>query len=134
MTEKLFKSYWLILLVFMGCSRGIKPENRPEENDLQRTIPPKKYYNLEAIDLNIEAKDNLYFEFNSRKFTKQGALYLSEDLMVYQTTAGKWQATVIGKGGINSHLKISTGQDFLQEVGISTTQEVFGYQDELGKE
>jgi hypothetical protein len=135
MTKKLFKIYWLVLVLFVGCRCGTMPGN----NVLQKTptepqIESQKYYNLEVIDLDIEAKDNLSFEFNDKSLIKEGDLYLSEDLMVYLTKEDKWQATVVGKGGINSRLKISAGQNLLKEVGITTTNEVFGYQDELGKE
>ncbi len=124
--------FLLLLLVFIGCKCG----NISEEVDVLQTTPiqPKTYYNLEAIDLGINSKRDLSFEFNDKQLAKEGDLYLSEELMVYQTKEEKWYATVIGRGSISSNLKVSHHGNLVQEVSISTTPEVFGYRDELGKE
>lgn len=129
MERSSFNCFLLLLLVFIGCECG-------KEVDVLQTTPiqPKTYYNLETIDLGINSKRDLSFEFNDKQLAKEGDLYLSEDLMVYETKEGKWYATVIGKGGISSNLKISHHGNLVQAVSISTTPEVFGYQDELGKE
>jgi len=131
MKENLCKSYWLTLLLLTGCSCDAPNSGN---NDLEPPAQQKKYYNLEAIDLGIEANGELSFVYNGQQLIKEGDIYLSEDLLVYRTHDGKWRATVIGKGGISSHLKISTDQTLLQEVAITTTNQVITYQDELGKE
>lgn len=101
---------------------------------------PAVFYNLEAIDLGIEDQADLSFVFNDKGLVKQNKdFYMSNDLIVYcteekDTEKKKWKATVIGAGGVNSHLKISSQNNLIKEVPIKTTHEVFPYQDKLGPE
>jgi hypothetical protein len=131
MKQVLCKSYWLTLLLLTGCNCD---DPHTANNDVAPPSQQKKYYNLEAIDLTIEAKGELSFVYNNQQLTKEGDLYLSKDLVVYPTKDGKWQATVIGQGGISSKLKINADQKLLQEVAITTTNQVIAYKEELGKE
>jgi hypothetical protein len=134
MQRMLYKSCWITLLLLAGCNCGNSDGSEKDNKDNLEPLQQQKYYNLKAIDLAIEAKGEFSFVYNNQQLTKEGDIYLSEDLLVYRTQDGKWRATVIGKGGISSHLKISAGQGLLQEVEISTTNEVVGYRDEVGKE
>lgn len=130
MIKKICKLYWLLLVILSGCGCD---NSHITNSDLQPPTP-QKYYNLEAIDLAIEAKAELSFVYNNQQLKKEGNLYLSKDLFVYQTKDGKWKATVVGQGGINSHLKIIANQTLLQEIPIASTSQVISYQDKLGRE
>lgn len=130
MTRKFCNIYWLLFIISAGCQCG-----NVAEKELGLPTKQKKYYNLEAIELGaIEAKEALSFVFNNQQLTHEGSMYLSPDLLVYQTKDQKWRATVIGKGGITGYLKISAGQKLLGEVEINTTNGVVNYQEGLGHE
>lgn len=69
---------------------------------------PATFYNLEAIDLAIQDQPQLSFVFNNKKLDAKSGLHMSDDIIVYRTTEGKWKATVIGPGGIESALAIKS--------------------------
>jgi hypothetical protein len=132
MKNNFLKYCWLVLVLLGGCVCASQP-NRPSSdigpvgNDIK-----KQFYNLEAIDLGLPLQEVLSFSFNGKELSKEGELYVSDDLVVYKDKEGKWQATVIGMGGIDSTLKIIAKEGLIKEIPIQTTSEVFPYQDLLG--
>jgi hypothetical protein len=130
--KRYLKIYRLCFLVYVSCDCSPKSE-------LATTpVPAKSYYNLEIIDLGVQGAGDFSFEFNGKNLIKEGDLYVSKELIVYQahnlTNKDKWYATVIGSGGISSKIKISNQEKLIQEVEISTTNQVIEHQDSKGPE
>jgi len=135
--KKLFKiatsSFLLIIIsLFSHCQCWNSEPTIPAPIQ----IPHKVFYNLEVIDLEINDQEYLSFVFNGKelKLDEKSGLYMSDDLIVYHTKEGKWKATVIGVGGVESSLEIKSKDDSIKELHIKTTSEVFPYKDELGPE
>lgn len=128
--KHLLKIYSLCIFLCVGCHCSTNPEISTTPSH----IPSQSYHNLEIIKLGIKGSDSFSFEFNGKKLVSKDNVYLSEDLIVYQTQANEWHATVIGPGEVSSKLKISNPKGVVQEVDITTTNKVFAYQDEIGPE
>jgi hypothetical protein len=137
MTRKGSKIYWLILLAFIGCRCAADASDMLTNEE--KGSEGKEYMNLQAIDLDIdialEAEGALAFEFDGQELAKERDGYISDTLFVYKSTKdGKYRATVIGKGGIKSKLKISNAKGIFKEIPIHTTNKLCEYQDALGPE